>query len=69
MWFAGTALVFFSFATLFGLAPAIGAVLAWSQLVSGALLVTFGLIKADGAKKRLTKAKERMQLPVARVIR
>ena len=69
MWFVGTALIFFSFAALFGLAPAIGAVIAWGQLVSGALLVTFGLLKSDAAKKRLTKAKERMQLPAARVVR
>jgi hypothetical protein len=68
MWLAGTAMVFFSFAALFGLGPALGGILALALLVGGVMLVTFGLITADGAKKHLVTAKERTKLPPARVL-
>jgi cytochrome c biogenesis protein CcdA len=68
MWFAGTALIFFSFAVLFGLAPTLGVVFGGAMMCGGVMLVAFGLGLADEAKKRLTKAKERMQLPPARVL-
>jgi hypothetical protein len=67
MWFAGTALVFLSFAALFNLGM-FGMILAMAMITGGASLVLLGLMQADRAKQMLDKAKERTKLPPARVL-
>jgi hypothetical protein len=68
IWLTGTAMVFLAPAALFGLGLVVAGVVALSLLTGGALLVTFGLLQSDCAKKRLARALERTQLPPARLL-
>ena len=68
MWFGGTGLVGGAIALFFSLGPQFGGIPAMFMFLPGVLLVTFGLVKADEAKKLLVRGKERTQLPPARVL-
>jgi hypothetical protein len=69
MWLAGVAMVFLAPAIVFQ-SPGLMLGLFGGAVVAsgGVVLVTFGLINGDRATKRLAKARERTQLPAARVI-
>lgn len=68
MWLGGSAMVFLAPAVMFGLPLAVGSLLGMSMFSVGVLLVTFGLIQGDSAKKLLIRVKDRTQLPPARLL-
>lgn len=68
MWIVGSAMVFVAPAAIFGLPIIVGGLLGMSMFSVGVLLVTFGLIQGDSAKKQLERVKERTQLPPARLL-
>lgn len=68
MWLAGLALLFLAPALVFQSVIIIGLLGGALVASGGVLLVTFGLINGDRAKKQLVQLEKRTALPPARVI-
>lgn len=68
MWITGGVMVFLAPALMFHQINAITGMIGGLLGTGGALLAVFGILRGDAAKKCLTRAKERNQLPTARVV-
>lgn len=68
MWLAGLGLVFLAPALVFQSIIIVGLLGGALVASAGVLLVTFGLINGDRAKKRLVQLESRTALPPARIL-